>query len=164
GDKDADEVAVALSQRFALANRAASFLILETDADWKQFRLEKPDEISLERLAEVAHRKHGRRPVGAPELDVLDGAALSFLDRIAPVSLPAWAVRKRQRLEGGFGRTEWGERLEPLAVYKEAARRFDAGRTDEAFRILSSLIEENPRDAKALRLVAFTLMSWDRFE
>src|SRR5205085_3890263 len=67
-DKDADEVAVALSQRFAVANRAASFLILETDAEYKEHKIDRPDELDLERLAELAKKKAGRRPLGAPEL------------------------------------------------------------------------------------------------
>lgn len=162
-DKDADEVVVALSQRFAIANRAASFLILETDAEYKAFNL-KTEALDLEKLAQLARAKTNRRPVGAPEVDGLDNQALSFLDRIAAVELPAWPVKKVESRDGGFGRTEWAERLEPVAVYKEAARRFDAGRGDEAFRVLTSLIEENPRDSKALRLAAFTLMSWERYE
>ncbi|HZV00503.1 MAG TPA: hypothetical protein VFF73_27565 [Planctomycetota bacterium] len=162
-DKDADQVGVALSQRFALANRAASFLILETDAEYKAYKLET-ESLDLDELARAVASRTNRRPVGAPEIDTLDGRALAFLDRISAVQLPAWPVHEREARAGGFGRTEWGERLDPLAVYREAHRRYEAGRTEEAFRILSSIIEENPREPRALRLAGFVLMSWDRFE
>jgi tetratricopeptide (TPR) repeat protein len=162
-DKDADEVAVALSQRFALANRAASFLILETDQDYRAFDL-KTETLDLDDIARAASTRTNRRPVGAPEIGTLDAAARAFLDRISPVQLPAWPVQRRETRQGGFGRLEWGERVEPVAVYREASRRFESGRTEEAFRILTSIVEENPREPRALRLAGFVLMSWDRFD
>jgi hypothetical protein len=163
-DKDADKVVVALSQRFALANRAASFLILETDAEYKAYQL-GTEALDLQKVAALARAKGGRRPVGAPEIDSLDDAALAFLDRISAVALPAWPVRGRQTRHGDSSepRPSWGDHLDPLAVYREADRRRGLGYDDEAFRVLSSVIEENPREPKALRLAAFTLMSWERY-
>ena len=162
GDKDADQVAIAMSQRFGLANRAASFLILETDAEYKAFALDAA-KLDLSNLAELIHAKKTRRPAGAPDTDGLDAAALAFLDRIMALELPAWPVHALTAKSGLLGRNQWPERLDPVAVYREAARRHEAGASDEAFRVLTSIVEDSPRDPKALRLAGFTLMSWERF-
>jgi hypothetical protein len=163
GDKDADQVAVALSQRFALANRAASFLILETGADYKAFAL-STDELDLERLAALAYAKNAKRPAGAPDQGTLSGPAAAFLDRIAGVSVPAWPVHARPAARSKLlPRPAWPEVLDPVAVYRDAVSRHDLGQEEDAFRVLSSILEENPRDPKALRLTGFTLMGWERF-
>ncbi len=162
-DRDADRVALALSQRFALANRVASFLMLETDAEYKTHEL-RTEDLDLDALVAAIAKREATRPAGAPRIDALDAKALAFLARVKGASCAPWPRRASvsTRTES-FGKTSWPERLEPTAVHAEATRRFEGGRADEALRVLSSIVEENPRDGAALRFAAFTLMGWDRF-
>ncbi|MBI3725007.1 hypothetical protein HY251_13790 [bacterium] len=163
-DKDADKAALALSQRFGLANRVASFLILETDIEYQQNEI-APEELDLARLSDLARSRDARRPVGGPDVSCLDDAALAFQDDLRAHPGKAWprAGRASAPSAGPGDRPDWGERPDPVEVRAEAVRRESRGRSDEALRILSSIIEESPRDARMLRLAGFTLMSWRRF-
>jgi hypothetical protein len=161
--READATVLALSQRFALVNRVASFLILETDAEYAQNQLGKA-RLDLEHLTAEAAAQTARRPIGAPDTSALGDGALAFVSEIARVTTKPWPRHARRLVgPGSFSRPRWPEHLDPTEVHREAERRADAGRDEEALRILSSLVEEKPRDAAALRLVAFTLMGWERF-
>ncbi|MBI3724176.1 tetratricopeptide repeat protein [bacterium] len=175
GDQDADRAAVGLSQAFALANRVASFLILETDHEYKQYQI-RTEDLDLSRLTLLAASREERRPIGAPDTKALDARALAFLEKIAsltstPWQRPSWPKptaesfdRPKSAFAAGECGGKTGERLDPVLVWSETARRAQAGRGDEALRIVSSIVEESPRDARALRLAGFALMSLGRYE
>jgi tetratricopeptide (TPR) repeat protein len=162
GDKDADRVALALSQRFALANRVASFLMLETDWDYQAQQIETA-ELAPGAIAAAAAQRIAARPVGAPATDGLDERARAFLAKISQLEGTPWPLHPRPVNQNRFERPRWPAVLDVTAVHRDAERRFEAGRTEEALRVLSSIVEEAPRDAAALRLAGFTLMGWERY-
>lgn len=160
-DEDADRVALALSQRFTLANRVASFLILETDAEYSQQGLDDA-KVDLAEIARLALARGTSRPAGAPDLTLLEPATKAFLEKIRARRVPAWARAEPTRPAFGLvmAQPSWPERLDPTAVYHDAAYRQEQGRSGEALRVLSSIVEDSPRDATALRLAGYTLLSW----
>jgi hypothetical protein len=162
-EKEADRAALALSQRFGLVNRVASLLILETDAEYTLHEL-KSEHLDLEGLARAAAARASRRPSGAPDTSALSKEALDFVETLRPIEGKPWRTTIQRRPEETFPRPTWPERLDPVAVYREAAKRFQAGEREEPVRVLSSIVEESPRDARALRLTGFTLMGFGRYE
>ncbi len=162
-DEAADKVVLALSQSFALANRVASFLILETDAEYSLHALE-PAAVDVAALTRAATAKAAERPVGAPDLSLLAPESRAFLEAVRARRAKAWARPDAGPPRGSFERPSWPAVLDPIEVHREAERRHSAGRTDDALRIVSSIVEENPRDERALRLVGYCLMSWGLYE
>ena len=163
-DERGDAVALALSQRFALANRVASFLILETDAEYARPALEDKA-LDLEAIARAAGERDAHRPVGAPDVSKLDLAVQAFLASVRGTRGLGWRRPEAALLRGPErARPVWPERLDPVAVHAEAVRRALGARPDEALRVLSSIVEENPRDAQALRLAGFQLLAWGLYE
>lgn len=163
-DVGADEIALALSQRFGLANRVASFLILETDDQYARHALE-PAVLDLARLARAAADRQGQRPVGAPATASLAADAREFLvqlgaARVTPWPQPAEASPARQALAP----PRWPDRLDPVAAWRDARERRAMGQVAQAVRVLSSIVEEAPQDAQALRLVGYALFDWGRYE
>jgi len=174
--KEADRQALALSQRFGIVNRVASLLILETDAEYAQWKIEEAP-LDLAACARAAREREAGRPAGAPDDAALDAKAHSFLDAIAgarpEAGRGAWRAASEGRdaikERGGSppARPTWGERVDPVQAWRAATARraWARGAEDElSLRLLSSIVEEAPRDARALRLVAFTLMEWRAHE
>jgi tetratricopeptide (TPR) repeat protein len=168
-DRDADGVALALSQRFGIANRVASFIILETDAEYVQHAVADAA-IDLDTLARSAEARVARRPAGAPDDPALDERARAFLASIAGARGREWTmpllprITPEQLLRRSLLPPAWGDRVDPVLAWRssEAFRR--ANDHAEALRILSSIVEDAPRDAAALRLVAFVLFERGSFE
>jgi hypothetical protein len=159
-DAAADGVALALSQGFALANRVASFLILETDAEYQQHAIDA-SAVDVKALSKAATAREASRPSGAPDLASLHPNVRAFLESVRPRCGKGW--RRPDAPPAGtryFTPPSWPERLDPRDVHREAERRARAGQRDEALRILSSILEDNPRDEKALRLAGYALLSW----
>jgi len=164
GAPDADQVALALSQAFGLVNRVASLLILEAAGEYEQHAL-RAEALDLEVLAAAAAAARSDLPAGAPDPAVLPAEARRLLKQLAGARTPAWARPDAPRGQGSPPRPERGEGpLDPTTVYRQAASRWAAGRPGEAVRVLSSVVEERPRDARALRLAGYVLMAWGQHE
>jgi hypothetical protein len=159
-DAAADGVAVALSQRFALANRVASFLILETDAEYAAHAIDAKA-LDVAALSKAARAREATRPSCAPDLAALSPSVRAFLETVRTRCGKGW--RRPDAPPPGtraFAPPTWPDRLDPRDVHREAERRARLGKPEEALRILSSILEDNPRDEKALRLTGYALLSW----
>jgi hypothetical protein len=173
----------AYCQQYGVASRAASFLVLENEADYKRLNLEE----------ERGKTVNGDLGLFINKLWLQMGAAKSarqsfteFLDRIEPrvhlmqgqqgnhvskllalltdkdYELPPSAIHGALLNKEGVAPTYLAERAKDrgnVAVYlKEAKRRADDGDIDGAVRVLSSVIEEHAGRGDALRLVGYRLL------
>jgi hypothetical protein len=165
GDEPADRAALALSQRFGLVNRVASLLVLENDRDVKEYETSVLARLDLGALSGTAQARKDRRPPGAPDTSALDESALETIARLRSVPREGIAWRRPPSRSGpSLARPALGDRVDPVVVQGEAQRHFEGGSTDDGVKILSAIVEENPRDVRALRLAAFTLLSFGRAE
>jgi hypothetical protein len=168
GDEGADRVALALSQRFALVNRAASLVMLESEADYERFDL-VPDEAAFSQHDFRVASARGKAANGLPDLSIvpearrgdailaaeaasLSGAAFSPWDAKASIDAPdarllfdaPSASRKDDRAETIFAQAK--------AVGGSAGAR-----------ILSTATELKPDDDETIRLVGFGLAQMGRW-
>ncbi|HEV3116087.1 MAG TPA: hypothetical protein VGY58_03485, partial [Gemmataceae bacterium] len=182
-DANLDSLTVALCQQFGIASRLASFLVLENEADYKRLNLqeERGKVVSgdLGQHIELLWRQLGR-VVSATD------AWQRFLDRVDPLIQFKNGARfqsiqklldvlKNEDLELPDGKIEGmlvhkvdvppaylAERERDqtaISVYTaEARRRAEAKDPDGAARVLSSIVEEYPGRADALRLVGYRLI------
>lgn len=177
-DERLHRMVVALSQRFSLANQAASLLILDSDADWQRFALEdeRVDLADLETLRAQEEDQRLERLQGIALDDVpADGRALvASLERLPipdALRLPATPLLDRP-LTGGdarivaevdYRRARAGHEMdfEPYRAVAEA--RALAGDTLGALRAWSTLVETRPGDTEAGRLVGYASLALGQF-
>lgn len=175
-DERLDRMVVALSQAFGLANKAASLLILEGEADWKRFKLEdeQVDMTNLERLRAVEEDQRRDRLQGI-QMDKVSRAGRDLVRALQALKTgafqPALPLLDRP-LAGGAERIqeEVGYRvarkknvLDVKAYDRVARARALAGDTMGAVRALSSLVEKRPRSAEANRLVGYACMALGQY-
>jgi hypothetical protein len=183
-DDKVEGLAMALSQRYGIASRIASFLMLETSAMYQKYDL--PDETA----------KFGGQAIGAVIADTYANllGAWSSWDRLSKVISKYDAWNHLATLEQGnvaatltAGTPEElllptadlaipmvtiddvpasylstishdGENVSPFLL--ESTRRRDLGQTGAAVRALSSLVENNPQNAQMERLAGYRMAGW----
>lgn len=173
-DERVHRMVVALSQRFSLANEAASLLILDVDADWTQFDL-TAETVDLDDLSVLrAHEEDQRtdRLLGLALDDVTSAARLvvAALDALVvpPEAAPVTTPLLDRPLAGGA--TRIGAELSYRASRPGREADFEtyqgvgtaralAGDTLGALRAWSTLIEQQPRSAEAARLVGYACLA-----
>ena len=164
-----DRTVVALSQAFGLANRVASFLVLESEEDWERFEL-KDEDIPLEDLAATEGRELDRL-VGF-RMDTLTADASEILSRLkdhGPFETQPSPILDFP-LSGG------DDRIDEELRYREARAKDDLdvanytsvararGRNGDvvgSIRALSCLVEKKPRNAEAARFVGYACLALD---
>lgn len=176
---------VAYSQHFRIPNKHCSFLVLETDAEYKQYGLE--DWKKTEKVADVASFIAGwiqKRGVlrslrerwmatlrkGMERANMLQQssgrAVFSLLQQLheqefALGDVVAQKLWTKHNVPRAYVQTRLKDRNVFDAFTKEAKRRLreDVG---GAVRALSCIVELHPSNPQALRLVGYYLMSWKR--
>lgn len=175
-DERLDRMVVAISQAYGLANKAASLLILEGEADWERFELKKEqvDMSDLERLraAEEDQRRDRLQGIGTDEvarsgrdlLRLLEGLKTGAFQPALPLLDRPLAGGKERIGEEISYRAARGKDLLDVAAYDRVARaRALAGDTMGAVRALSSLVEKQPRSAEANRLVGYACLALGQY-
>ncbi len=184
GDEASRRVVFALSRHFGLVHEHASFLILETDEEYKQYGVtDRPLDFR-----EIRQTLAGRRAPASEQRLVLAGLALpdEFGDETAQLlrslaSLPptrVWETAAAPPVASSprvllqpprIGRS--GD--SPTAIYQAAQELRRGGgegkpdpalETAQALRSLSTIAELAPRDDRALRLVGFALLDWGLYD
>jgi hypothetical protein len=176
-------LATAYCQQFGIGSRAASFLILENENEYKRFNLEeergKTLAGDLAKYLNAAWAAFGK-PISARErfvrfLDQVDGrtkvlsgdngkhvakllALLKDADFELPASPIAGALVRKGDVPPEYLAARDADRRDVAAYLAEARRRANAGDADGAVRVLSSVIEEHPGRGDALRLVGYRLL------
>lgn len=168
GDAGADRVALALSQRFNLVNRAASFILLEREEDYVREGIAAAD-LDVSGLVLRRSLAAQERGAGEPEMPAIGDPASAYLAALAATSsAPAapWtakprsstAERKGMILDAPANEAPKGY---PSEYYYWALKlKGKPGYGGDALRVLSTIAERNPADDSALRLVGFVLMDW----
>jgi hypothetical protein len=184
-DDEHERLAVAIGQHYKVPSRVASFLVLETDAEYEQYALR--DEPLAQALAQLtSQRRDGRATASARtswsrlrrvldassahhRLDQLDeGRVLQQLSSFvsqAPVDFLPGRVPvpmvMRSDVRGAY-RDDMPHDAESVEHYRnEAIRRFEDEQLGAAVRALSSGVENAPASAEVARSLAYTLLSWD---
>ncbi len=176
-DDRLDRMITALSQRFELANRVASFLVLESQQDYEEFRVE--DElVDLEDLQSVRVREEDRRrdrlqgialdeapphaadvvrtiaALADPDRDRFPGQPL--VDRPLAGGEPRIAAELAYR--GARGEASFGEI--GARVFDTIARvRALSGDTLGALRAYSSIVEQMPASAETMRFAGYACLA-----
>ncbi|MCB9630048.1 MAG: VWA domain-containing protein [Sandaracinaceae bacterium] len=183
-DEAHERLAVAIGQHYKVPSRVASFLVLETDAEYEQYALH--DEPLAQALAQLGTLQEGGRRAASARTSwsrlrrVLEnssahhrlgqleqGRVLTQLSRFVaegPVDfMPGRvAVPSLSRDDVGRGYRD-GISHDPESVehYRgEAQRRFEQRQLGAAVRALSSGVENAPASAEVARSLAYTLLSW----
>lgn len=165
-----DKLIIALSQHFGMTNRLASLLVLETDAEYTQYDVQKV-QVSVSELEALARSTLARANDVPPGLEVtmLSPAALEFLKALpngAPAdplatltSTPAAGGAARVQAEAEFqaARAKSKDALMPFHALSRA--RQSAGDLLGAARAISGVVELRPQDPEALRLAGMVLLA-----
>jgi Flp pilus assembly protein CpaB len=165
-----DRLIVALSQHFGLTNRLASLLVLETDAEYRQYDLKKV-QVSVsevEALAKSSLAKADEVPAGL-DVTALERAAKDFIaqlpnaaraDPLANLELkPGAGGEARARAEAAYLAARKKTPDELLTFHAVSQARLQAGDLLGAARAISSVAELRPEDPEALRLTGFVLLA-----
>ncbi|MCB1315146.1 MAG: VWA domain-containing protein, partial [Leptospiraceae bacterium] len=162
-DGAADEVALALSQHFALSNRLASFIILETDAEYKLYAIEA-NRVDLDALHSAAQSRARDSEANIARYETIPAEALELIAALRKSEASrVWQTTPAPGMNNGLGiQGNYNEKeLESIA---SAARRLrEQNENGAALRVLSTVVELRPRDDRALRMVGFLLMEWNMY-
>jgi len=185
-DAELEDLAVALGQRYRVASRVTSFLVLATDAEYEQYDLERArHEAGSGGIAELVAQTQ-QTPSGVTtswqrlERALRLGASHNHLE--ASEQGEVWRTLSRfvarrpiEFVRGAHAipavlasdaprgyRNARPHEPENLEVYRiEAERRRQGGHIGAAIRALSSGLENAPASAEVARSVGYSLMAWD---
>jgi hypothetical protein len=183
-DPRVDSLATAYCQEFGIASRAASFLVLENEADFQRLDLEKERGKTLRgdlgRYVEQAWRLRGEsetpRAAFNRLLETIDarskvisgpeGKALQELlgmlgdaDFETPCPAISDAQTQKQDADKNYLQMRKKDRSDINVYTAEAARRAAKGDVVGAVRVLSTVVEEHAGRGEALRLVGYHLLA-----
>jgi len=177
---------IAYSQHFRIPNKHCSFLVLETDKEYKQYGLDKLKKGN--RVQDVATfidtilSKKGRQisartrwiallrkgMLRANMLQQSSGRAVMQLLNQLPIGQFTFQETIQDRLwtKGmsslAYQQKRQRDRNDFSPFVKEAKKRLVSKSVSGAVRALSSIVELHPSDPRALRLVGYYLLSWQR--
>jgi hypothetical protein len=182
-----DDLVTAYCQEFNIASRSASFLVLENEAEYKRFNLDqekkKTAKGDLGRYLEDSWSLLSREPALKQALGKLlaqidgrtkvlqNGARLKELLRLLgeedcapPASSVRGALVLEKEADSDYLEARKQDRRGVHGYLAECQRRYTDGDADGAVRVLSSVVEEHPGRADALRLVGYRLLDMRRPE
>jgi len=171
-DKGADRAALALSQAFSLSNRAASFLILETEAEYTTYKIE-PEWLSWRDVAKGMAGKLGAGQRGELDTGGIQPANLAFAQSLKKVKKGSyWIVASPSKTgeSDNFLFTVPDEKREndwPANIYRQALAMKESKAPDasaRALRTITTIAETKSRDEVSLRIAGFTLFSWGFYD
>ncbi len=171
-DDKADEIVLALSRRFSLSNRAASFIILETDREYAQhnININSKKEMDLTKLAQLTRtisNKPSNRKLTALKLKGLKN--LNVIQALGDLpTAKIWRseplVNPKSIFEMIINQPKGRTNNKPWQLYKWAKELYKNNSPAKALRVISTVIELNPNEVRAARMVAFILMEWQLYQ
>jgi hypothetical protein len=177
-----EELVTAYCQEFNIASRAASFLVLEREEDYKRFNLDeqlrKVVKGDLDRYIEDAWKLMAKEPSikqafgrllfqidsRTKVLTAGDGHVKKVLELLSEedCTLPAaevkGAILRDKDVDKNYLHNRQKDRRAVAAYVEECQRRQGDGDLDGAVRVLSSVVEEHAGRGDALRLVGYRLL------
>ena len=185
-DPSQTDLIVAYSQHFLIPNQHCSFLILETDKEYKQYGLEQEQkklrvgDLALFLTSALAEKGAPRSPKdrwielmrkGMKRSKMLrkssGRAVLQILANLPDASFvfrfpEARRLWRRGDVSSLYLKKRETVRREFDPFISEAKRRLKQKSVSGAVRSLSSIVELHPSDARALRLVGYYMLGWAR--
>ncbi|MEK6234535.1 MAG: DUF2135 domain-containing protein, partial [Planctomycetales bacterium] len=183
----AEDAARAYACHFRVTGQTCSLLMLESEEDYKRYNI-KPEEDAFVVKANPAAAKveltltEAAETLSDPKADFLawlekmeETPGVTFKTsaafRLAVKSLPSEAFQVKspalaclhrdwESVPGDLQEMLAAKRLTYDALTKEAARRLQQSKPDDALKALSSLVENNPGDMVLLRDVGYSAMEW----
>jgi hypothetical protein len=184
-DPHLDSLVTAYCQQFGIGSRVASFLVLENDADYKRFNLDEERGKTIsgdlghyldtmwqglarvilprEAFVQFLTQLNTRVPVlSGPDGDHVKKllALLSDADYETPAKPLQGTLLRRADVPPTYLSARDADRHNVDLYLAEARRRSNQGDADGAIRVLSSIVEEYPARADALRLVGYRLLDF----
>ena len=185
-DESLEDLAMALSQHYRIASGIASFLVLETDAEYDLYQLDDYTELyqdqAIASLVNDALAQLGDLWTTWDQLmgvflnsndishilDIDDGNLVNEIvqhvsddDLLLPVSVLDIPLVFKTDVPTNYAVNLTSEPTETALYRDEADRRIGNGEKGAAVRALSSVVENNPNSAEISRLVAYRLYGWD---
>lgn len=187
-DPKLDSLVTAYCQQFGIGSRVASFLVLENDSDYKRLKLEDErgkavpggdvgaflDKAWQSMGKLISPKKSFERFLSQVDkrVKLLDGkqgehvqkllALLSDKDFELPESKLAGAILNKKDVPAEYLKSIAANRRNPENYLTEATRRVKAKDRDGAVRTLSTIVEDNPGQGEALRLVGYRLLDLEQ--
>ncbi|MBN2738717.1 MAG: hypothetical protein JXR70_17175 [Spirochaetales bacterium] len=170
-DTDADEMALALSQAFSLTNRVASFIILESDEEYEEHKIQSA-KLDFRAISEKALARAQVQVYDLPDRQELSFEALEITEALKQMALPSvWRLSKSFQWQpdsalimSGSVNDDPGEEAEKIYIWaKREQASGDVQKVAAALRGLSRIIELRSREPEALRMVAYVLMEWGMY-
>ncbi len=171
-DTGADRAALALSQAFSLSNRAASFLILESEAEYTAYNIE-PQWLSWREVAKGMSGKLSAGHRGDLDTSAIPPAKLAFAESLKSIKKGSyWMVGNPAKTaeSGTFLFTTPAEKREndwPISIYRQALAMKESKAPDasaRALRTITTIAETKSQDEVSLRIAGFTLFSWGFYD
>jgi hypothetical protein len=187
GDPWTDDLVTAYCQQFNVGCRCASFLVLESEADYKRFDLDKEKQKTLkgelsaylDNAWSLLAREGSARQAFGRLLFQIDGrtkvlsspggaevkkllALLGEEDCRLPHGAVAGALLREKEANAEYLQARGKDRRSVHPYLQECQRRYNDGDTDGAVRVLSSVIEEHAGRGDALRLAGYRLLDMRR--
>lgn len=182
-DPAVEPLATAYAQRFQIASRVTSFLVLETDEDYERFGVEEiaggtdqPADVGthLDELyaasrapttrkthfESIVHQRLGAPAAEAPHVLALL-AAMDEADFALPPALRG-PVLELPHASPSYVRNLAAHPRRAATYLAEAKRRFDEDDPFSGMRALSTVAEVHPGRSDALRLVGYRLLAFDQ--
>lgn len=188
GHDEAITTAIALSQAFNLTNKSASFIILETDEEYIQYRIvdAELDYYDLRKAMAERGALSGTTAEALPPrwieraglreaAESLDPEVYAFVKAVTAAHVFAWRTVSSLVLSGSFDEitdipggvmnleSDYGESPPPRAIFTTAGTLKKEGNGNGAYRLLTRIVEINPGDDRGSRLVGFKLMEWGAY-
>ncbi len=183
-DDDLESYAIALSQHYRVPSRLASFLVLETDAEYHQYGLDEEQGRAGASVSELTEGQRQQRTASRSAWDRIERvfSGPRARNRLASIEggevyrrLATFVGRQDALLDGGSRiplvmanavpegyRRGLTHDADAVALFRdEAERRHTQGDLGAAIRALTSLVENDPGSSEIARAVAYRLHSWD---
>jgi tetratricopeptide (TPR) repeat protein len=179
-----NDVATAYAREFRITGRSCSLLMLETEAEYQRFAIESEEDLFVVQSKNANELVAATLRKSAVELVDPKARMLGWIQSLE--STPGMGFRIPTALELVFDDVDFDVPLESLQIdnrfpklpqaYREALRETELNydvidveskrrasiSVDEAIKVLSSLVEENPGDFVIARDVAFAAMQFKR--
>jgi tetratricopeptide (TPR) repeat protein len=183
-DANLDPLVTAYCQQFGIGSKVASFLVLENQADYTRFNLDKEQGKAiptgdLGKFLDEAWQGFGKvisarddfkrfLALIEPRVHLMAGAEGEHVKKMLellkdgdcemPESVILGTLLHNADVPAEYLKAREADRRNPEPYLTEAQRRSLDGDPAGAVRVLSSLIEENPERGDALRLVGYRLL------
>ncbi|MHC4920738.1 MAG: VIT domain-containing protein [Planctomycetota bacterium] len=177
-DAKVEPLAVAYAQRYHIGSRVTSFLVLEKDSDYKEFKIAKEaSSLAVKDMAGFLDKRYREGPrqidrkatwtafLAGRSKGIAEGPPKTLLDLLheQDLALPPGAgdgvILRRSEASNEYLEARDKDRRKVRVFVDEAARRSRDNRKQACVRVLSTVVENHPGRSDAMRLVGYRLLS-----